>query len=812
MNRFSLLVLLSVSSLCLQAQSFSTTTISTVPGGARFTVDGQLYVNAATLVWPIGSKHIVAFLTDSAIAGQVPGAVQTSSDGTTQYVLSSWADNAGLLVPNSDPVQTVTADPRITSLQANLSVFYRVTVSFYNGNPNDPITPPACGAPGVNLSGTIHPGEVFVGTLCFWSSANVYVQAGSLVSFNAIPFPGFVFTGWSVNSGPVSPYLTSLKVNSPMLMAPSFIAAKRVHFLTSPPGLNLLIDHTQIPTRTSNDVTNCPANETQAVPAQIGVSPLCFGDFDFGPGSAHVLGAISPQRDLPGSLWMFDHWSNGTGANSIYTTDSNVANPDTLTAIFVRAATVSFVTNPAGLKLSIDGRQNWPGYNFIWPIGSSHQVSALGNQLDSKGRQYTFMNWSNGGGSTQTVNVDQSAVDNGFRIIANYSVLSRVVVQTSPIGLPVSVDGTSCQTPCNIDRPSGASLRVTAPTQVPMGIGARLDFTSWSDGGASDHTLNVNQDYTTLTANYTNAYQLTALADPGNGVSFQLSPPSIDMFFPQNSQVTITATPNPGFKFRRWGGDLTGSYPVGAITMSVPRSVVAQVDPVPYIAPAGVTNAAGTTPGSALAPGSIISINGQNLAPTFEVGRLNPLAQSIAGVIVTVNDRILGLLFVSPQQINAQLPSDLADGDYTLQIHSVGQPDVSAPFSVARDAPGLFFQVLNSQPYALAFHADGSAVTPDNPAVAGETVSLLGTGFGPYSGTVIDGFFPPDPAPALSDPLNILAADQNPAPIWSGAAVGYTGLAVTQFQVPVGMASASNVPVRVNVNGVDSNTVMLPVQ
>jgi uncharacterized protein (TIGR03437 family) len=119
---------------------------------------------------------------------------------------------------------------------------------------------------------------------------------------------------------------------------------------------------------------------------------------------------------------------------------------------------------------------------------------------------------------------------------------------------------------------------------------------------------------------------------------------------------------------------------------------------------------------------------------------------------------------------------------------------------------------LNSQPYALAFHADGSAVTPDNPAVAGETLSLLGTGFGPYSGTVIDGFFPPDPAPALSDPLNILAADQNPAPIWSGAAVGYTGLAVTQFQVPVGMASASNVPVKVNVNGVDSNTVMLPVQ
>ncbi|HYL36175.1 MAG TPA: hypothetical protein VEV17_09715 [Bryobacteraceae bacterium] len=802
MNRSSLLLLLFSSSLCLPAQTFSTITISTVPSGAQFSVDGQVYLSATTLVWPAGSSHVVAFVGSSGAQG--------SPDGTTQYGFTGWVDNRGLLI-SKDPVLVVTADPRVTTLTANLTVAYRVTVNFYAGNPNDP-TLASCATPGVNLTGTLHPGMVFIGNACLWATGNVFVQANSTVPLNAFPFPGFAFTGWSLNGQQVSPFLASVTVKGPMTIAPGFVAAKRVHFLTSPLGFNLLIDHTQVPTRTINDLTNCPFNESQAVPGQIGITGLCFGDFDFAPGSAHVLGAVSPQRDSTSNWWVFDHWSNGTGANSIYTTDTNVANPDTLTAFFVPAASVSFVTNPSGLKLNVDGRENWPGYNFVWPINSTHQVTAMASQFDAKGRQYSFQNWSNGGAASQTVNVDQTAINNGLRIMANYSVLSRIVVQSVPIGLAVSVDGTSCQTPCTIDRQNGASLRVTAPTQVPVGAGARLDFASWSDGGASDHTLNVNQDYTTLTVSYTNSFQLTALSDPGNGVSFQTSPASNDMFFPQNAQVTITATPNPGFKFRRWNGDLAGSYPVGALNMSVPRSVLAQADPIPYIPPAGVGNAVGQTPTSAVAPGSIISISGQNLAPGFQAGPVNPLSQTIAGVAVTVNDSILGLVFVSPQQINAQLPSDLADGDYVLQVHSLGQPDVSGSFTVARNAPGLFFQVVNAQPYALALHADGSAVTPDSPAAADETISLLGTGFGPYASPVIDGFFPVDPVPALSDTLVITVADQTPAPIWAGAATGYTGLAVTQFQVPEGLPSGSNVPVKVNVNGVDSNTVMLPIQ
>jgi uncharacterized protein (TIGR03437 family) len=776
-------------------------------------VDGQVYSQAVTLNWVAGSKHLLVFLTDPPLLNQTTTtSIQTSVDGSTQYAFSGWRDNAGLLQPTTDPVQTITANPQITTITAGVQVSYRIMLNFF-APPDNPLLQPTCGAPGAIPAGVFRPGLVYLNGACYWATANVFVPANSQLALNAFPYPGFVFIGWALNSGAPNAYLTSLTVTSPMTIAPQFSPGKRVHFLTNPLGLNVLVDHTTSPTRTDANVNGpCPFNEQEPVYPGTGFPPVCFGDFDFAPGSTHVISGVSPQVDAAGNYWVFSKWSNGTGPNAVYTVDSNTAAPDTLTGTFVPGAHVGFLTSPTGLALNIDNRQNWPGYNFIWGLGETHTVTAAANQSDSKGRKYTFQSWSNSGSATQTVTVDQSAVSNGLLLTANYSVLSRILIQSYPMGMAVQVDGTSCQTPCNIDRPTGTKVQVTAQTQVGMGPSARLDFNNWSDGGPSDHTYTVTGDYAVLIASYTNSYQLSAISDPANGVSFQFSPSSSDMFYSEGTQVSVTATPNGGFKFRRWNGDLNGTYPSGTITMSTPKNVIAMMDTVPYIAPAGVRNAVGDTPSSTVAPGSLISISGQNLSAQTDVGRVNPLAQSIDGVTVTVNDRILPLLYVSPQQINAQVPSDLPDGDYTLQVHSAGQPDVSANFSIARNSPGLFGQSMNSQIYAVVLHADGSPVTPDSPAQAGETISLLGTGFGPYNTPVIDGFFPPDPPPALTDLVSISAGNQNPSPIWSGAAPGLTGITLTKFQIPAAMAGSGTVPLSVSINGANSNAVMLPIQ
>lgn len=816
MNRFSLFAILLFGGLCAQAQTSSTITISTVPSGAEFTVDGQLYNGPVTLVWPAGSEHTLVFVTDPPQPGQTtPTTVQTSPDGSTIYSFSGWTDNAGLLLPSAAPVQTITANPAITTLTANLTVSYRVLLDFFNANGSTAGSPPpTCAAPGAIPSGFFAPGVVNIAGTCYWSSATLYLAANSSIVLNAFPYPGFAFLGWITNSGQNTAYLTSINLTGPITLSPQFTPGKPVHFITSPPGLNVMIDHTSVPTRT--DVSNvggpCPANEEQPVPQQLGFPPVCFGDFYFAPGSTHVIGGVSPQLDNSGDWWVFGSWSSADGAannNGVYTTDNNTGTPDTVTSTYMAGVTVSFVTNPSsvGLQLTIDGQQNWPSYNFIWGVGTTHQFSAAASQYGSDGREYTFQNWSNGGAASQSLTVAQSA-----RMTASYNELSRVVVQSSPPGLTVQIDGTSCTTPCNVDRQNGAQVNVAAQTQIPQGTGARLDFGSWSDGGASTHTITVTQNYATLTVNYNSSYQLTATSNPANGVSFQFSPASSDMFYLQNTQVTVTATANPGFKFIKWTGGLSGSFPSGVVTMSSPLSVVAQLGTVPYIAPAGVLNGVGVTPTTAVAPGSVISIFGQGLAPSVQVGPVNPLSQNLAGVSVTVNNLILPLLFVSPTQINAQVPSELTDGNYTLMVQNTGQPDVTANFTLARNAPGLFFQTLNSQPYAVAMHADGSAVTPDSPAIAGETISMLGTGFGPYNGTVPDGFFPPTPPPALADSVTLTLGGQNPVAVWVGAASGYTGLTSTMFTVPTGLPSGTPVPLTVTINGVDSNTVMLPVQ
>jgi uncharacterized protein (TIGR03437 family) len=808
MNRISLPLLLTFGGMCLQAQTSSTITISTNPAGARFQVDGTTYYSAANFNWPEGSEHTVVFLTDPPLPGQTTNNVQTSITGQTKYAFTGWVDNLGLIQPTSSPTQVITANPAITTLTAEVTVSYELSLA-YGTNTSTGSSPSTCGAPGAIPAGVSQPGVVYIASQCYWSSVTLFEPANSVITLNAYPYPGYVFLGWSLSSGTPNAFLTQFTLNEPYVITPQFEPGKLVSFLTAPLGLNLLIDHTPVPTRTINDVPACPSDETQVQVAPLGFPGVCDGDFYFAPGSTHSISGVTPQRDKFGKWWVFSGWSNGSGQDALYQVANNTT-PVVVTGNYLAGAQVALLTSPGGMQLTVDG-QTWPSYDFIWGLGTTHTVSAATTQTGANGRVYTFQNWSNGGSPAQSYTVDQTAVNSGFVMTANYSELSRIVVQSTPPGLTLQVDGANCVTPCNVDRQSGATVQVSAPTQIPMGTGSRLDLYSWSDGGASSHTVTVTENYAVLTASYRSFYQLSATSNPGHGSAFKISPASSDMFYAQGTNVSVTALPNQGFQFGHWTGALSGSYPSGTVTLSSPQSVVAQMITVPYIAPAGISNAAGQTPRSAVAPGSIISIFGQSLAPEVQAGPVNPLSQSLQGVTVTVNDLFLPLLFVSPQQINAQIPSSLTDGTYTLQVQPNGQTAISGTFTVAHNAPGLFFQTIKSVNYALALHADGSPVTTASPAEAGETISLLGTGFGPYKQTVLDGFFPPNPPPAVADSVTLSVDRVNP-PSTSTAAPGFTGVDLTQFQLPTGLPSGTSVPVLVSINGVDSNTVMLPVK
>jgi uncharacterized protein (TIGR03437 family) len=179
-----------------------------------------------------------------------------------------------------------------------------------------------------------------------------------------------------------------------------------------------------------------------------------------------------------------------------------------------------------------------------------------------------------------------------------------------------------------------------------------------------------------------------------------------------------------------------------------------------------------------------------------------------------VSDRLLPLLFVSPQQINAQVPSGLPDGEYTLKVQWVGHPDVSGTFTISRNAPGLYTRANDlNEPLVLATHEDGSAVTHESPARRNETITIYGNGFGPYDRSVIDGFLiPPSELYNVTDSVTVNAGESSYTPLSARAAENMVGTTVVQLKIADGMPGGATLDLTVTVNGKNSNRVQLPVE
>lgn len=99
--------------------------------------------------------------------------------------------------------------------------------------------------------------------------------------------------------------------------------------------------------------------------------------------------------------------------------------------------------------------------------------------------------------------------------------------------------------------------------------------------GAISHSITVPSTATTYTASFSAQYQLTTAANPSNGGT--VSPPSGN-FYAAGAIVPLTATPNAGFTFSNWTGNVANSTsPTTTVTMSAPESVTANFTPAPQI-------------------------------------------------------------------------------------------------------------------------------------------------------------------------------------------------------------------------------------
>ena len=206
-----------------------------------------------------------------------------------------------------------------------------------------------------------------------------------------------------------------------------------------------------------------------------------------------------------------------------------------------------------------------------------------------------------------------------------------------------------------------------------------------------------------------------------------------------------------------------------------------------------------------------LPIFGVNLAADTFVAPDGMLPQTLGGLTVRVGDRILPLFFVSPQQINAQVPDDLATEYQVLTISPAGAPEVRTPFTVVRNAPGLFPVVVNGTAMAMAVHEDGSPVTADAPARPGELLTVYGTGFGPAERARPEGFpIPQSPTYSMVDGVTVQVGEAAIPAEKAFAVAGRCGVDAVQFRLDGSVTGTATL--RVTVNGADRNTLLLPVQ
>jgi uncharacterized protein (TIGR03437 family) len=216
----------------------------------------------------------------------------------------------------------------------------------------------------------------------------------------------------------------------------------------------------------------------------------------------------------------------------------------------------------------------------------------------------------------------------------------------------------------------------------------------------------------------------------------------------------------------------------------------------PVISPAGVVNAASYAKGFWV--GSIVSVFGTNLAASSAVATTVPLPTQLNGTSVTVNGIAAPLFYVSPTQINFQIPF----GGYTpVIVHTPA--GASDPYPVdGRERPGVFTLDGSGcgQAAVLNISRDGtvSVNSPLNSVSPGDYIAVYGTGLSLVSPA------PPDGTPAPSSPL-VITQQPNTlfdfvpainAPSFAGRAPGLIGVDQINFRVPGHIREGCAVPLQ----------------
>jgi uncharacterized protein (TIGR03437 family) len=155
------------------------------------------------------------------------------------------------------------------------------------------------------------------------------------------------------------------------------------------------------------------------------------------------------------------------------------------------------------------------------------------------------------------------------------------------------------------------------------------------------------------------------------------------------------------------------------------------------------------------------------------------------------------MLFVSSQQINGQLPTNV-DGNATMTLRTPGGISDNFYFSILPVAPSIFRSGTAGPESGLAtvFRDDnGQLITPTNPIHPNDTITIYATGMGQTSPPMVSGMAAP--ADPLSNTVTAASVTLGGVPLnvlYSGLVPGEVGVYQVNASVPSGVPQGMDIP------------------
>jgi len=233
---------------------------------------------------------------------------------------------------------------------------------------------------------------------------------------------------------------------------------------------------------------------------------------------------------------------------------------------------------------------------------------------------------------------------------------------------------------------------------------------------------------------------------------------------------------------------------------------------------AAVANAASYAAGP-VAPGEIVVIAGTSLADSAlasaQLTSDGLVANSLGATRVLFDDIPAPLLYTEAKQLSAIVPYEVSGQSQTsIQVEYEGVRSAPLIVAVAQTSPGIFTLNQSGTGQGAIVNQDGTINGPDNPAARGDVVSIYGTGEGQTIPPGTDGIIVT--SADLHYPLQAVTVSiggQSAEVLYAGSAGDeVAGLLQVNARVPLGIATATAVPVTIATGGNSQAGVTLAVQ